>query len=375
VDELHMLDVPVEEAAPIDLADLQRSAVDGLPGQATMANRSSSHPAALSDAHGVTRSASRTGTLYQPPSPPIGSSESVYQTPGSPTGNQFRSSSAPMRSSTFFEPIVEEQAHGLAIGMPEHGHVHDSMSSPHLQQQGEGFQRSVSGPGLVSYGNPQTLIGQRETFLRNKSQGNLIATLQDPMVNSSGPGSEVGSLSNYPMYAAAFADPDDLPLSQRKQYMRQSSMMSLSQSSPVVAQGPNGIEVSEMAPFDSHQPKRNSQSLTSTARQAQMANFRQSIAQELRSGTPILPKSGRETPFGSTNDLLASREAEVQRGIEAQRNMMLGQKEADAQRREMQRREKEWAERLFDDRMRNGDFHEAHREVMRKMQRKAKDQG
>jgi hypothetical protein len=375
LDELQMLDTPVEAPAPIDIDDLQRTALDGVPPPASVMKRSNSQMTSFSDIRTNYGGLSRQGTLKQPPSPPRGSLENQLRSPTSPGGTPFRSSSAPMRSSVIIQPIAEEQGQGLAINYdstPESTSVRNSMTSPQLQA--EGFQRSSPVPGVVSYANPQTLIGQRDMFLRTKSQGNLLMTMQDAGNNIQRPPSEVGSVSPHLGYAAGLeTDPDDLPLNQRKQLMRNSSMMTLSASPSMVMQGPNGIEVSESAAFDSHQPKRTSQALSSAARQAQMANFRQSIAQELRSGTPLLPSSGRETPFASSTNLLSSREAEVQRSIETQRNMMLGQKEADAQRREMQRREKEWADKVFDERMRSGDLLEAHREVMRKMQRKAKD--
>ncbi|KAI9166740.1 hypothetical protein HJFPF1_02854 [Paramyrothecium foliicola] len=367
LDELQILDTPVEAPAPIDIDDLQRTALDGIPAPAPAMKRTNSQMTAFSEAHNIQRSLSKQG----PPSPPRASLDGQYLPgSGSPGANQFRASSAPMRSSAVFQPIAEEQGSGLAISyaaMAENGALRDSMTSPNLLPNDSPQQSPV--PGVVSYSSPQTLIGQREMFLRSKSQGNFFSTMQDLGNTTQRPPSEAGSISNYPMYGTpVVTDPDDLPLNQRKQFMRQSSMMALS------AQGPSGVEVSEGAPFDSHQPKRSSLALSGAARQAQLATFRQSVAQDLRSGTPLLPSSGRETPFASTTNLLGnSREAEVQRNIEMQRSLILGQKEAEAQRREIQRREKEWADKVFDERMRSGDLLDAHREVMRKMQRKAKD--
>lgn len=111
--------------------------------------------------------------------------------------------------------------------------------------------------------------------------------------------------------------------------------------------------------------------LSPAARDAQLANFRMSVTQDLRAGSPMMSGS-RETPFASTNSLLGGREADVQRNIEMQRHVMMGQKEAEAQKREMQRRDKEYNDRVFDDRMRTGDLLDAHREAMRKMQRGAR---
>ena len=66
--------------------------------------------------------------------------------------------------------------------------------------------------------------------------------------------------------------------------------------------------------------------LTRSARDSQLASFRQSVQQDLRSGTPIMATSGRESPFTSSS-LLGNREAEVQRNIEMQRNVLMGQKD------------------------------------------------
>ncbi|KAG6089431.1 hypothetical protein E4U15_002863 [Claviceps sp. LM218 group G6] len=232
-------------------------------------------------------------------------------------------------------------------------------------------------PGVVSYANPQTLIGQREMFLRRKSYGNLLSNTPEPPFVSQRPGGDAGSLHNYPLYAAApiLSDPDDVPLSQRKEMMRKSSMMSLSRSSVLPATAHAGSlnrQDSSNSLANKSQTMRSSPLPSFAAREAQLANFRQSVQQDLRSGTPIMMNSGRETPFGSANVLVGGREAEIQRNIEMQRNVLMGQKEAEAHRREMQRREKEHVDRAFDERMRNGDMLEAHREAMRRMQRIAK---
>ncbi|KAJ3519156.1 hypothetical protein NM208_g14237 [Fusarium decemcellulare] len=251
------------------------------------------------------------------------------------------------RTSGGIEPIAEERdGPSLTPPIPE-GEVARGQSLSPPAHPAEGHRSST--PGVVSYSSPQTLIGQREMFLRNKSQGNLLATPSDPNLNNPyRASSDAGSLHNYPMYAAAIgADADDLPLSQRKQLMRQSSL-NPSTSTPSLQRlsgGSTGINLnSPEAPFDSHQPKR----------------------------TPVINNTGRETPF-TPMSLLASRDAEIQRNVEMSRNILMSQKEAEGQRREMQQREKEWADRAFDERMRSGDLLEVHREAMRKMQRKAKD--
>jgi hypothetical protein len=216
-------------------------------------------------------------------------------------------------------------------------------------------------------------------YLRNKSQGNLLANPSEVSLNNPyRASSDAGSLNNYAMYAAGVgADVDDLPLSQRKQLMRQSSLnpsastSSLQRLSGGSGSGGIGVNSSE-APFDSHQPKRVSTLPTSVEREARMANFRESVRQDRLAGAPVVNSTGRETPF-TPMSLLAGRETEVQRNVEMSRNILMSQKEAEAQRREMEQREKEWNDRAFDERMRSGDLLGVHREAMRKMQRNAKD--
>jgi hypothetical protein len=87
----------------------------------------------------------------------------------------------------------------------------------------------------------------------------------------------------------------------------------------------------------------------------------------------MMAQSTRETPFSSTTSALAGRDTEVKRNIDYQRSMMMGQKEAEAQRKEWSRQEKEWTDRAFDERMRSGELMGAHREAIRRMQQNAKN--
>ncbi|PHH66116.1 hypothetical protein CDD81_179 [Ophiocordyceps australis] len=267
------------------------------------------------------------------------------------------------RASSGFQPIVQERRTTMqADAIPE-----EPAEAARPISVGPS-QRSSAISGVVSYANPQTLLGQRELLLRNKSQGSLVVAGPG---SDSGSGSPRHSLTAYPPSQFPMPDPDDLPLSQRRQIMRQSSLMSLPGSNPWPAAGPH--ESSENLPFNSHQPRRSSGLPSSSSREAQLANFRQSVLHDLRAGTPLLATQGRETPFKPTS-LLANRDAEVQRNIEMQRNVLIGQKEAEAQRRERERLDRENADRIFDERMRNGNLIEAHREAMRRMQRAARNQ-
>jgi hypothetical protein len=291
-----------------------------------------------------------------------------------PAMGRSTSMSALRRTSSTFEPIAEEQNlpfHVYAIP-EEHGNLRPTSTNPSIGFNDINRQRSPV-PGVVSYNSPQTLIGQREMFLRSKSQGNLLATTPESNFDTYGAASDTGSLANYPMYAASLVDPDDVPLSQRKQMMRHNSLASLQGVQPGIRRQSSGFDLPENQAFDSHQPKRGSTLPTPAAREAQLAQFRNSVANELRAGTPMMAQSTRETPFSSTTNALAGRDTEVKRNIDYQRSMMMGQKEAEAQRKEWSRQEKEWADRAFDERMRSGELMGAHREAIRRMQQNAKN--
>ncbi|KHN99513.1 uncharacterized protein MAM_02366 [Metarhizium album ARSEF 1941] len=386
-----------EKAAPVNVEELQTTATDGAPAPATRRPISQA-----SDVVKNTHMSKRSSKQEQPPlptrltqpTPPTALETSVEQRtsllPVVAPATLPRKSSSFRHSLSNCMPIAEENA-SQAANLPIVQDEASEEQQQQQQQQQDPASRNASAivldspraaatnryptPGVVSYSSPQTLMGQREMFLRNKSQGSLLST---PETANQGPGSDAGSLFNYPMYAAALSvpDPDDVPLSQRKEIMRQGSFMSLSrspsQSVIASAQPTSAFERSESAVFDSHQPKRASTLPTQAAREAQLASFRQSVQHELRSGTPIMMPSGREPSFKSSTLLSGGREAEVQRNIEMQRSVLMGQKEAEAQRREMQRREREYADRAFDERMRNGDMLDAHREAMRKLQKSAR---
>ncbi|KAM0436879.1 hypothetical protein ACHAPT_002592 [Fusarium lateritium] len=377
-DEIH-IDVPrspaavpsIEAPAPVHVNELQKSANEGTPAPAM--TRSDSQLSNMS--HSASRRSVRQNV---PAALAILNGEGQNRSPGTTPTSAGVPRSASMglrRTSNGIEPIAEERdAPSLTPPIPE-GQAMRSHSLSPAPAPADGHRSST--PGLVSYSSPQTLLGQREMYLRNKSQGNLLANPSEVSLNNPyRASSDAGSLHNYAMYAAGVgADVDDLPLSQRKQLMRQNSL-NPSTSTPSLQRlsgGSGGIGVnSSEAPFDSHQPKRVSTLPTSAEREARMANFRESVRQDRLAGTPVINNTGRETPF-TPMSLLAGRETEVQRNVEMSRNILMSQKEAEAQRRELEQREKEWNDRAFDERMRSGDLLGVHREAMRKMQRHAKD--
>ncbi|KAJ4141410.1 hypothetical protein NW768_000621 [Fusarium equiseti] len=375
VDEIHIVAprssaVPtIETPAPVHMEELRKASNEGTPAPAI--TRSDSQTSSLSYA------APRRGSKQHVPAAlALLTGENQHRSPGStPTsGAMPRSSTGALRmASGAIAPIAEEQ---VASNPTLPVLTGEATGPQNLSIPGVTEGQRSSTPGVVSYSSPQTLLGQREMYLRNKSAGNLLASSSEVNLARNRTSSDAGSLNNYPIYAAAIGmDVDDLPLNKRKELMRQSSL-SPSNSTPSLQRLSSGNNANNFNASDAHlnphQAQRVSTLPNSAAREAALANFRQSVQHELRAGTPVISTSGRETPF-TPQSLLASREVEVQRNVDMSRNILLSQKQAEAQRRETQQREKEWADKAFDERMRNGDLLDVHREAMRKLQRHAKD--
>lgn len=364
VEPIRRVRVDNERPVPVNMMELQKIAREGTPDPVI---RSDSRTSNVSNVPSVSR---RTSKRDRPSSMVVPERDSPAwsqgPTPLAPGHVRSKSSTHARRTSSGFKPAAAPVAQPIPEERTVAGHVSSSPSLSGNDMTGRSVPAAV--PGVMSYNSPQTLIGQRDMFLRSRSQSNLIVGAPEPLY---GPASDAASVHSS-MYAA---DPDDMPLSQRKHIMRQSSMMSLSppppHASPLRLSG-IGFDSSDNLPFNSHQPRRVSTLPAQLMRDAQLANFRQSVQHDLRSGTPVMASSGRETPFAPAS-LLGNREAEVQRNIEMQRSVLMGQKEAEAQRRESQRRDKEFADRAFDERMRTGDLLEAHRDAMRRMQKSAHD--
>lgn len=283
--------------------------------------------------------------------------------------------------------------------------------------------------GLVSYDSPQTLIGQRDLLMRKKasvlrpdsvqpgkisppssasvsesgsvrgivpsaSYGSVAAlgppAMRDPNVAGSGPNSRRSS-GTVGISGSAMIDADDLPLSQRRAMMRQDSRTSINSGSLVGG-----------ANFNSHQPQRTSNLPSQAVRESQLASFRQSVQQDLRgpsSGQPAVNANAQLGYGGGFNSgtqggplinsiygvpgtssanslpqhvVRQSYDAEVQRDIDTQRSFMMGQRQAEAQKQATLKTERERAGRMFEQRIRSDrDMMEMHREAMRKMQKRA----
>ncbi|PKS11918.1 hypothetical protein jhhlp_001213 [Lomentospora prolificans] len=349
-----------EDAVPVNVDELQQTAENGAPKPAQPIRAAT----AMSN---YGRSMSRSDLRL--------STHSTYE------------QGPPRRTSSSLQPAI-----------PEEPDVRSSTATP-APDGGRSVSRNSTSPGpgipaVVPYANVGTLMGQRETYIRNKALGPY--PLQAAGVDYSMPLDQVqgdaGSIRNYSPYPsrAITPDEDDIPLSQRRALIRQSSLLGLSSTSVnprASSANYGGAAVStDIVNFNSHQPQRISSVPTPAVREAALANFRQSVAQDLRSGTPVIPSNGRESALGgiygasSTSlngghafGLGLSRDAEVRRTIEMQRSMMLREKEAEAQAKEAERWEKERNERAFEQMMRSGNLLDAHREAMRRLQGTARE--
>jgi hypothetical protein len=251
-------------------------------------------------------------------------------------------------------------------------------------------------PGVVSYSSPQTLIGKRELLLRNKSQASFYApATADPGLLTtihSQPSSEAGSIRTHPPGLGIASssrtslennpDLDDLPLATRRQILRQSS---LDLPSPQRQAYLNLTNSASTANFDSHQPIHRRASggyvPTEAARQAQLASFRTSVQADLRQGTAFAG-SAYGAPGNTSWNTSSTRvygagvggwDADVKRSVDQQRAFLMGQKEAEARAREMERVERERTNAEFEERMRTGELLGAHRDAMRRLQGGVRD--
>ncbi|KAF2968620.1 hypothetical protein GQX73_g4981 [Xylaria multiplex] len=391
-----------EAAAPVHVEELQQTAESIIPLAVTI--RSSSSASNLPQIpspvdHSSSRISSHSSPKVHIPATlailTSASSEVAEAAPVKPTlsnvpqaGHSFRNKRQRNSSEVYNQPIQEEDGNeplpnGQQASSDEGGNFTPNSTPP-----------SPTGPapipGVVSYSSPQTLLGKREMFLRNKSQSQLFNTgtlpIQENPEYTTRPASQLASPYNYTSLMTQ--DIDDIPLSQRKELMRQNSMLSVNSANsmsgrpkrnsssntpyPLASNSSPHAQVltAESSNFDSHQPKRYAQVPSQAARDARLSQFRQSVAAELRAPAQ---KSGRETPLlvpTSSTSLAgpSANNAEVSRAIDQQRSALMSQREQEAQRREAERWEKARNDRAFEEMMRNGGLIDAHREALRRMQ-------
>ncbi|KAI5864531.1 hypothetical protein GGS23DRAFT_619132 [Durotheca rogersii] len=363
-----------ELPVPVNVDELRQTPESGIPA-APISRTPSTISNAHSNAQGY-RSSPRTSLGSAPFMSPAGAALDTSDRLGNMKGpaahgHGTRAKGRRQSGDVAIQPILEERSEQLSVRSeptPEEGEATVSA-------------RPLSGPsrhaipGVVSYSSPQTLIGKREMFLRHKTLA---------LSSSAGP---EASPQHHQAEAAALAGPDadDLPLSQRRELMRNSSFLSATSATGggantrpssalrmAYSPGASPTAAEGSMSFDSHPPQwRASAASTGPSaaqREAQLSSFRQSVAAELRTG------AGRETPQRTASASSAAM-AEASYGLmEHQRTALLSQRDQEALRREIERRDKERSERAFEERMRRGDLIDAHREAMRRMQSNVRDQ-
>ncbi|KAI1739715.1 hypothetical protein F4680DRAFT_133587 [Xylaria scruposa] len=402
-DRQHDRTQETEAPAPVRVEELQQTPENYAPTEVIIRSSSSSSSLPSRAYHSTTRIASSSSLpkAHIPATLAILTSASLDADPqASPAraassnlpqaGHSFRNKGRRRSSEVYNQPIREENGNDEPpVERPSPPDEEDSSTptstppSPH---------EPAPIPGVVSYSSPQTLLGKREMYLRNKSQSQLftIPPIQEDPNYTTRPASQM--VSPYNHVAAAMPplttqDADDIPLSQRKQLMRQSSALSVnsiggpqrngswSATQPPMSDPPTHIQTitAESSHFDSHQPQRRVSGPSQAERDARLSQFRQSVAADLRAAAPVAQQKTTTTPLlrtTSSTSLLgpSTSNAEIGRAIDVQRNMLMSQREQEGQKREMERLEKERHERAFEEMMRRGDLMDAHREALRRMQ-------
>ncbi|KAL7903639.1 hypothetical protein GGI35DRAFT_112126, partial [Trichoderma velutinum] len=233
------------------------------------------------------------------------------------------------RTSPGLAPIVEEQDGARLAGVPAPEEV---MERDRVQMNSTRFRPTM--PRIVSFKSPHTLLGQRGSVLWSRPQGNLTSHVSKISIDTQASVGNVDSLRNCPVYNQVLSpDPHNFRPNQQNNMLRRSSMANLPLSNSRLNRSISGVEVAANTHFNSHQPKRVS-SVSVVAQETRLAKFRQSIAHANRSITLGVPNMGDDAPFASTATLIDD--------INTQRALLIEKKEAEMQRREIQRREKQW---------------------------------
>ncbi|THV46908.1 hypothetical protein BGAL_0350g00060 [Botrytis galanthina] len=326
-----------ELAVPVDVEALQQTAHNALPPPAV---RSFSQQ---SISPGLIRSSSTQSNITPFATIPEGSpihgqdsstrNSSQQKLGGSEVYRSLRNVSNP----NIPEPIVESSGEEI----------------PSSQQQ-QHISQSIS----PAFGNSNTLMEKRDTMLRNRSSyfptrnfstHSMPILEQNPQSPSrfqsashSQMGSESGLIhsplrsSHFNKSAPILSEYDDIPLSQRRELIRQST------SQPLAA--PNTI-------LNSHQPKRTSNIQTPLVREQQLAMWRNSIA----------------------NDLQVQKKREMET-VNNRRSVLWQERKTVEMRKEGERRAREMREERWEGKIRTagGEMEELHRKMMSRMQDEAR---
>jgi len=334
LDELKLAEYPVEEetkaeiAAPVNVEELQQTAEIATPRPASRAASQISNygpPALTRSTSSLSKAPPQVGPPRNNQFPPQAQDNNLSRSASQLSLNSqnvprgFRSSSGPLIPQQIVESPVEEDF---------------ASNSPGMQSNGQ-FQNTIP------FGPSTTLLGKRDSMLRSKTSysanhATLASTPEFPRTTQSASraNSEAGSLYNYPN-TNAIIDDDELPLSVRRDMIRRTSI--------------NQVEQSPSQPvlYDSHQPKRQSSAPHPMVREQQLASWRASVQQDLKS--TAVPKHT----------------------IERSRSALWQERQAEEQKRMMDERKRGERDSKFDERMRRGDMLDAHREALRRMQASA----
>jgi hypothetical protein len=296
-----ILDAPGEAPAHLDIVDLQQTAMNGAPPPA--APRASS---ALSNhSPHLPRSTSRASLpgSERGDFPPFALSD--LQSGNRPPS--YRTTSMIMHrqsSAVLAQPIAEEDSETRSVSRVQQSEAtHTAHPAAHHSRSASQSTSdlAIQASSAHTYTRPQTLIGMRELLLRSRASGiftpinNDITHIPTDQPAPRQAPSDAGSIRNFnpptqphSSQASTDLDLDDLPLSQRRSLLRQSQSQTQYQST-LPQPAPIPQPTADSTPFNSHQPTRHSTAPPESVRQAQLAQFRNGVAADLRAAASPAP--------------------------------------------------------------------------------------
>lgn len=407
-DELQILepaepqDADVEEAAaPVNVVDLQKTAVNAAPPAAMPRTVSAMSMQQMKNQARVSSAAHRPANLTVPANEIEAGSYSKRSSSRTVVTVNEEGDNEPRLSSESRQAAVRAAAAALT------GEAIPGTTPSETPNNTVSFHPRPPVPGVVSYNSPQTLIGKRDMLLRAKSQAlnrpesDLRQGMNDGAaaygaVPALGPGrmSEFADKhdTNYRMSSVQRppVDLDDLPLNQRKALIKNESRrnsMSSSTNSPGDAVGSSrrsSFVAQRRSDLPSQVARESQQSLNFSPQQLKSyatgagAGTRKSSSSFVpgpSAGGPLINQVYGIPGTSSHNSLLPRQtsqalDVEANRDIDMQRQLLLKQKEVEARQRESMRVQRESMVRKVERRMRtDSQMMEAHREALRKMQR------
>ncbi|TGO66381.1 hypothetical protein BOTNAR_0062g00140 [Botryotinia narcissicola] len=324
-----------ESAVPVDVEALQQTAHNALPPPAVRSSSQQSISPALIRSSSTQSNITPFATI--PEGSPIHGQDSSTR----------NSSQQPLGGSEVYRSLRNFSNPNIPEAIVESSGEEILSSQQHIAQ-------SIS----PAFGNPNTLMGKRDTMLRNRSSyfpTRNFSTHSMPILETSPQspsrfqsashsqmGGETGLIhsplrsSHFNKSAPILPEYDDIPLSQRRELIRQST------SQPLAAPNTN---------LNSHQPKRTSNVQTPLVREQQLAMWRNSIA----------------------NDLQVQKKREMET-VDNRRSVLWRERKTVEMRKEGERRAREMREERWEGKIRTagGEMEELHRKMMSRMQGEAR---